>query len=234
MRTMSTTAVLLPGSGSDEIFVTAAFAQPLAAAGSTLVAPRPQPARLVEAAVEALDSAADAAAEPVLVGGVSFGAHVATSWAIANQDRCAGVLAALPAWIGTPDSAPAAVAAATSARLIRTHGLPHAVSLAVDGVAEWLATELRRAWPRQGPALADGLTATAHHPAPTAHQLAQLDRPVGIVTCTDDAVHPHGVGAAWAAALPNADLTTTTWEVAGTDPGVLGAQAVRSWQRAAD
>lgn len=55
-------AVLLPGSGSDEVFVTAAFARPLGALGLRLVAPRPSPgASVVAGYLSAFDEAADRA-----------------------------------------------------------------------------------------------------------------------------------------------------------------------------
>ncbi|MGH3433101.1 MAG: alpha/beta hydrolase, partial [Thermocrispum sp.] len=119
------TAVLLPGSGSDEVFLHAAFADPLAAAGVSLRAVPPK-ASVVRNYLQALDAAADAAASrggKLLVGGVSLGAHVAVQWAASRPGCCAGVIAALPAYTGLADGAPAAVAARASADLVRAEGL---------------------------------------------------------------------------------------------------------------
>jgi pimeloyl-ACP methyl ester carboxylesterase len=76
-------AVLLPGSGSTADFVHRAFDRPLAAAGYRLVAPEPQPGPGVVAAAAAALAGALRQHRVALVGGVSLGAHVATSWAAA-------------------------------------------------------------------------------------------------------------------------------------------------------
>lgn len=224
------TAVLLPGTGSDEAFVAAAFERPLTEHGIRLIAPPPEPGDdLVHAASRALDAAAADAAEPVLVGGISLGAHVAAAWALRNQRRCAGLLAALPAWNGAADAAPAALAARSSASLVRAHGLEAALRLATADVAPWLAAELTRAWRRTGPALADGLDAAASHPAPELTTLATLDVPAGIAACTDDDVHPADVAYAWADALPAAAVRETSLAAIGRDPSRLGHAALRAY-----
>lgn len=227
---MTPVAVMLPGTGSDEVFVDAAFGAPMASVGIRLVAPRPEPSDLVAAGLRAFDAAA--AEAPVLVGGVSFGAHLAATWAIGNRDRCAGLLAVMPAWTGPADGSPAARAANASASLIREHGLPAALDVATGGVAPWLATELRRAWPRQGRDLVAGLTAAAAHPAPDLAELSTLDVPAAVVTCTDDAVHPADVAYAWVGALPDATLATTTLDAVGADPATLGRVALEAYDRA--
>ncbi|MGE3284595.1 MAG: alpha/beta hydrolase [Pseudonocardia sp.] len=87
------TAVVLPGSGSDDDFVRRAFTGPLAALGIRLVAPAPLPGRAVVAGYrEALDDAAAGATargEALLAGGVSLGALVAARWA-ADRAGAAG------------------------------------------------------------------------------------------------------------------------------------------------
>src|SRR6201996_2303160 len=78
-------AVVLPGTGSDDDYITRAFGRPLRDAGATLLAPPPQPTRLVGGYLSALD---DAAREgPILVGGVSIGAAVAVAWALRHPER---------------------------------------------------------------------------------------------------------------------------------------------------
>ncbi|WP_166463005.1 alpha/beta fold hydrolase [Amycolatopsis acidicola] len=226
---MSTvTAVLMPGTGSDEIFVRAVFAGPLAAAGVRALTPRPAPgARLAVGFLTLLDSLAE---EPLLVGGISFGAHLAAEWAVRNPDRCAGLLLALPAWHGEPGDAPASMAAKASADLVEREGMERALKFSVDGVAPWLAEELGRAWRRHGDGLPASLRVAAGHPAPTLEALAGLDIPVGIAACVDDPVHPAEVAHEWAAAFPRATIRETTLAALGEDRESLGRAAVAAWQ----
>lgn len=221
----ATTAVLLPGTGSDEVFVRAVFAEPLACLGIELVAPAPR-AELAEGHLGALDAAADAHGAPILVGGISFGAHLAAAWALRNQARCAGLLAALPAWNGAADDAPASVAARASAELVRAVGVAEAVALATADVAPWLAEELGRAWHGRGPDLAAGLDIAAAYPAPELTALRTLDVPTGIAACTDDPVHPAEVAYAWADAIPRARVRDTTLAAVGADRAALGRATV--------
>ncbi|SFQ60803.1 hypothetical protein SAMN05421810_110186 [Amycolatopsis arida] len=226
-------AVVLPGTGSDEVFARAVFEGPLRAVGLRAVAPPPPAgAALVTGSLAVLDELAAAAGEPIVVGGISLGAHLATEWAVRNPRRCAGVLAALPAWIGRRADAPAAVAARASADLVDRHGVSAALALATDGVPDWLAAELRRAWKRHGTGLAASLRAAAAHPAPLATALAALRVPVGIAACGDDPVHPAATAYAWARALPRATVRETTLVALGRDPESLGRAAVLAWLQA--
>ena len=224
-------AVLLPGTGSDEIFVRSVFAGPARAAGIEAVFPRPSAGSgLAVGFLTLLDSLA--AEAPLVVGGISFGAHLAAEWAVRNPRRCAGLLLALPAWHGAPAGAPASLAAKVSADLVEREGLEKALSLSVAGVAPWLADELTRTWRRHGTGLAAGLRVAAGHPAPTVDELRTLDRPVGIAACTDDPVHPVAVAREWAAALPRAVLRETTLTALGADRESLGRAAVEAWRAA--
>lgn len=233
LRLPAKVAVVLPGTGSDEVLVAAAFGRPLADVGVRLIAPAPQPGpRLADSYHAALDAAAAEAGGPILVGGVSFGAHLSAAWALRNPARCAGLLAALPAWNGAPADAPAALAAHASAALVRAEGLERALALATHGVAPWLADELARAWRRQGAGLADGLDAAAVHPAPELTALGQLDVPAGVVACTDDPVHPVDVACGWVDAMPRAHLVEITLAALGADRAVLGRAAVLGFLRA--
>ncbi|MGC7098908.1 alpha/beta fold hydrolase [Amycolatopsis lurida] len=229
-----TTAVLLPGTGSDEVFVRAAFAGPLREAGIALTAPAPPPegTALIEGYLAAFEATAAVVEGKLLVGGVSLGAHLAAEWALRHPERCSGLLLALPAWNGVPDGAPASVAARISADMVERDGLAGALRIATDGVAPWLAAELNRAWPRHGAGLAAGLRAAGAHPAPTLDALAQLRVPVGIAACADDPVHPVTVAHAWAAALPRARVRETTLAALGEDRSALGRAAVEAWQQA--
>lgn len=224
---------MLPGSGSDDSFIRSVFADALAGVGVALVAPAPRRGADVVAGYRAaLDTAAGP--EPVLVGGISLGAHVAARWAAAApRGRVAGLLLALPAWTGPPSvTTPAAVAARWTAARAREGGIAAAVA-ATAGAPPWLASELRRSWAGYGAGLAPALEAAAAEPAPTEAELGALDVPVGVVALVDDPVHPLAVAEAWQAALPRSALVTTTLAVFGADPGALGQAAVLAWLRAA-
>jgi pimeloyl-ACP methyl ester carboxylesterase len=219
------TAVLLPGTGSDEVFVRRVFEGPVTAAGLRLVAPRPHPGgELAERQLADLDAAADRYG-PIVVGGISLGAHVAAEWAAARPSDCAGLLLALPGWYGAAGSAPGSVAARISADAVDTHGVDAALATATDGVPAWLAAELHRAWRRAGDGLAESLRVAVHRAAPTLDLLAGITAPAGVVGCVDDPVHPFEVARAWAAALPAAELRSVTFAEFGADPAALGRAA---------
>ncbi|GAA4527305.1 alpha/beta hydrolase [Amycolatopsis samaneae] len=231
--TIPRTAVLLPGTGSDEVFVRAVFARPLAALGIELLAPAPPPGKaLAEGYFAELDRLA-AAHGPLLAGGISFGAHLAAEWAVRAPGRCRGLLAALPAWHGAPGPAPAALAATLSADLVARHGVEGALAQAATGSPPWLAAELGRAWRRHGNDLAASLRAAASRPAPSLAALGVLSFPAGIATCVDDPVHPTKVAQEWAGALPRAAVVETTLTALGTDRESLGRATVLAWLRAA-
>ncbi|WP_216217415.1 alpha/beta hydrolase [Amycolatopsis aidingensis] len=226
-------AVLLPGTGSDEVFVRSVFAGPLRALGLEVLAPPPPPAEaLTSGYLARLDAEAEAAREPLLVGGISLGAHLAAEWALREPARCAGVLAAMPAWNGLPAAAPARQAALVSAEQVDRDGLDATLARSAAAVPAWLAAELDRAWRRYGEGLATGLRAAASHPAPELAELRLLGVPVGIATCTDDPVHPAAVAWEWAAALPSAAVCETTLEALGRDRESLGRATVLAWLRA--
>ena len=221
------TTVLLPGTGSDDDFVYRAFSPALHEVGAVVVTPRPQPHRLVAGYCEDLDNAARAAhPAPIAVGGVSIGAAVAIEWALANPGRTIAVLAALPAWTGEPDTAPAAMAARYSAELLRNDGLVATTASMQASSPRWLADELARSWLGQWPALPDAMDEAARYTAPTSGQLELLTAPLGVVSATDDQVHPLEVGIEWMSAAPRAALRTVTLDDIGADPAVLGAQCL--------
>lgn len=216
------TAVLLPGTGSDDEYIHRAFSGALQQVGVALTAPRPQPAHLVDSYLAALDAATTATQGPILVGGVSIGAAVAIAWALARPDRVVAVLAALPAWTGSPDAAPAALAARHTARQLRHDGLAATVAQLRTSSPAWLADELTRSWTGQWPQLPDALKEAASYVAPDRTDLQRLRVPLGVAAATDDAVHPLHVAAEWVAAAPRAALRTVTLDQIGAEPGVLG------------
>lgn len=222
-------AVLLPGTGSDEVFVRSVFAGPAAFAGVEIRTPRPPAGeKVVVGLLTLLDELARTG--PLLVGGISLGAHLAAEWAVRRPDRCAGLLLAMPAWHGEPGDAPASLAAKASADLVEREGLPRALELSVAGIAPWLADELTRAWTRHGDSLAASLRTAADHAAPTLRELAALDVPAGIAACRDDPVHPIAAARAWADALPRAAVRELTLDALGADRESLGRAVFDAWQ----
>jgi pimeloyl-ACP methyl ester carboxylesterase len=214
-------AVLLPGTGSDDDYVYRAFFDALHGVGAVVAAHPPQPGGLVSGYVAALDGAARET--PIVAGGVSLGAAVATSWALAHPTRVVAVLAALPAWTGDPDAAPAAQAARHTADVLRRDGLVAATAAMRQSSPPWLADELERSWARLWPGLPDSLDEASRYVAPTYAELERLSVPMGITSAVDDPVHPLEVGRLWAAAAPRAALRTVTLDEIGADPGALGA-----------
>lgn len=224
LRLRDVTAVLLPGTGSDDDYVYRAFSSALHGHDATVVTPAPEPHDLVGGYVRALDDAARTG--PVVVGGVSIGAAVATAWASRHPDRTLGVLAALPAWTGAPHDAPAALMARQSADALRRLGLAAAIGEMRAGSPPWLAEELTRSWTGQWPALPDAMEEAARYEAPGGADLARLTVPLGVAAATDDPVHPIEVALEWVAAAPRAALRTVTLVEMGGDPSVLGAACV--------
>lgn len=215
------TAVVLPGTGSDDDYIARAFGAPLHDAGVRLLSPCPQPTRLIDGYIDALNDAARAG--PIAVGGVSIGAAVAVAWALQHPDRTVAVLAALPAWTGAPDGATAAVAAQHSARQLRDDGLEATTAQMRASSPSWLADELARSWLGQWPHLPDAMEAAAGYVAPSLEDLQRLATPLGVAAAQDDPIHPIDVGRQWAAAAPHAALRTVTLDQIGADPAALGA-----------
>jgi len=215
------TTVLLPGTGSDHDYVYRAFSGPLREAGAVLVAPPPRPDRLIDGYLSALD---DAAREgPIAVGGVSIGAAVAAAWALAHPDRTVAVLAALPAWVGAPGSAPAALAARHSAAQLREDGLAATTMQMRASSPAWLADELARSWRAQWPQLPDAMEDAAAYVAPSCADLSSLAAPLGVAAAIDDPIHPLQVAVDWVGAAPRAALRTVTLDQIGADTAALGS-----------
>ena len=213
------TAVLLPGTGSDEDYLRRAFAGPLAEAGISLTAVPPEADALVAGYLRALD----ATTGPIVVGGVSIGAAVATRWALAHPGRALAVLAVLPPWTGTPDGAPAALSARHTADQLRRTGLAATTAAMRSSSPQWLADELSRSWRRQWPGLPDAMDEAAAYPGPSAAELGRLATPMAVVAAPDDVIHPSEIALEWASSVPRAALRTVTLERFGPDPVALGA-----------
>jgi pimeloyl-ACP methyl ester carboxylesterase len=216
------TAVLLPGTGSDEDYLRRAFAGPLAEAGITLTAVSPEADGLVAGYLRALD----AATGPIVVGGVSIGAAAATRWALAHPGRAMAVLAVLPPWTGAPDGAPAALSARHTADQLRRDGLAATSAAMRSSSPAWLADELSRSWRRQWPSLPDAMDEAAAYPGPSAAELGRLTTPMAVVAAADDVIHPSAIALEWASSAPRAALRTVTLKQFGPDPSALGAASL--------
>lgn len=215
------TTVLLPGTGSDDDYVYRAFSGALGGVGAVVRAEAPRPESLIEGFLAALDNACRR--EPIAVGGISIGAAVATAWALAHPGHAVAVLAALPPWTGSPETAAAALTARQSARALRRDGLVATTTQMRASSPRWLADELTRSWLGQWPSLPDAMEEASHFMAPTSVQLNGLSAPMGVVAAVDDPIHPLEVGQEWATAAPRAALRTVTLAEFGADPAALGA-----------
>ncbi|WP_326833792.1 alpha/beta hydrolase [Amycolatopsis rhabdoformis] len=225
--------VLLPGTGSDEVFVQTVFAGPSALVGARLITPAPPPgAALADGYLEELDRLARVHGS-LIVGGVSFGAHLAAEWAVANPGRCEGLVCALPAWNGEPGSAAAAVAARASADLVAAQGVDGALAAVAAGSPGWLVDELSRAWRRQGDELVAGLRVAAERRAPSVAELATVDVPAGVAGCDGDLVHPVAVAREWAATVPRGAVEVVRLADFGRDREVLGRAGMLAFLKAA-
>lgn len=221
MSNSAAVAVVLPGSGSDAEFARQAFGPALDVRNITVVPVDPDPRGVVASYRAALDEAAEHAGR-ILAAGISIGAAVALQWALAQPDRVLAVLAAMPAWTGTPDGAPAAQSAAFTATRLRADGLASVTAQMQASSPRWLADTLTRSWAAHGPELAHALDEAAAYVAPDRPQLRRLNVPVGVVGVRDDAVHPVEVAQEWAALLPRSALAKVTLDEVGADPAVLG------------
>jgi len=212
--------VLLPGTGSDDDYLSRAFSPLHDEAGAVLLVHPPNPNRLVDDYLDALNEAA--LQGPIAVGGVSIGAAVAVTWALANPGRCVAVLAALPAWTGRPNRAPAAISAEYTAELLRQDGLAATTAQMQASSPGWLADELTRSWRNQWPGLPDAMEEAARYVSPESAELEQLDAPLAVVAATDDPIHPLEVGQDWARAAPCSALRTINLRDFGPNPPLLG------------
>ena len=223
--------VLLPGTGSDDDYLRRALAGPLEAAGAVVVTVAPEPERLVDGYLRALDRACrQAGSGRIAVGGVSLGAALAARWASAHPERTVAVLAALPPWTGDPGAAPAALSARHTAAQLRRDGLAATTAAMRASSPPWLAEELSRSWGRQWPALPEAMEEAAAYVAPSEAELRRLDAPLAVVAAVDDPIHPAAVAADWASWAPHAALRTVSLAAFGPDPGVLGTACVEALQ----
>jgi len=240
-------AVLLPGTASTAEFLLRAFGPALAALGIGLVGGDGARDGDVDARLAQLDEAVDKF-RPVLVGGVSIGAHVAARWASGrlapssdghrpgSPEGCRpeGLLLAMPAWTGAPG--PVAAASAVAADEVARDGVTAAlrrIRATAAPESRWVVEELAAAWPAYSDReLAATLRATAAAAGPSAEELGAVGVPCGVAVLRDDSLHPAAVGRAWADALPRAAVVETGLAAVGADRAALGRAAVLAWLRA--
>lgn len=224
--------VLLPGTGSDDDYLRRALAGPLQDAGAQVIVVAPQPNRLVQGYLEAMERAWRQAtpSRRIAVGGVSLGAVLAARWALDHPDRVAAVLAVLPPWTGEPGDAPAASSARHTAETLRRDGLAATTAAMRASSPPWLAEELARSWERQWPLLPDAMEQAAACVAPTRDELGRLEVPLAVVAAADDAIHPASVAADWAGCAPHTALRTVRLAEFGPHPELLGAACVEALQ----
>ncbi|MGL4306773.1 MAG: alpha/beta fold hydrolase [Mycobacteriaceae bacterium] len=220
-------AVVLPGTGSDAHFALRAFAPALTRLGVVPVAAEPDPTDLIGSYLKTLD-AVSAKHHQIIVAGISIGAAVATSWALENPQSVYAIFAALPAWTGEPQDAPASLSARFTAEQLQEYGL-HSVTEAMrQSSPPWLGAELARSWSAQWPGLPLAMQAAAQYCAPTLAQLRELPIPLCLCGTTDDPVHPLNISQDWADAAPHAQLTTVSLSEIGTNPAILGQSCLQS------
>ena len=195
------TAVLLPGTGSDDDYVYRAFSAALHDVGAVVVTPPPQPDRLIDGYVSELDNAARLGA--IAVGGVSIGAAVAVNWALAHPTRAVAVLAALAAVDGLAGvrAGRAGGQALRRCAAPRRAGVGDLTDARVEPRLAGRRTDpvLGRAMARAARRHGGGVAATS---SPTCAELEALTVPMGVAAATDDPVHPLEVGFEWVAAAP--------------------------------
>ena len=222
------TLIVMPGTGSDDDFAGRAFGPAAARRGWRIVTPRPA-ADLVGGYVRALDDAAAASGDGVIVGGVSIGAVVALTWALHSPAAaaCRGVVAALPPWSGEPGASLAAASARATADAIEADGLEPVIDAMTASSPAWLSAELSRSWRVLAPhGLLGQLRAAAAVTAPVPAELARLAVPLAVAGAPDDPLHPIDVAREWAAAAPRGALVEVPLPEWGPRPELLGHTAL--------
>lgn len=231
-------ALVAHGVGSTSRFVRDAFAVPFARAGWRLATydlrghggstPLADPAdHALDRHLDDLDAVVAATGASV-VGGVSLGGHVATSWS-ADRRLARATVACLPAWTGraVPGHGPHAAVAAEVAS-VGVAGM--LARFETDGEMEpWLRRVLLRDWRAHDPdSLAAALTALDGALAPTEAELRSLPSPLALVAWPDDPGHPLATAEEWAGWAPRAALETIALPDLATTSEPMGEAAVRA------
>ncbi|MGN6333683.1 MAG: alpha/beta fold hydrolase [Motilibacteraceae bacterium] len=224
------TAMLLHGSGSTGEFAERALGPALRAEGWEVRALEDRSGD-VETLERAIGRAAAHGDGPLLLAGISLGAHAAVRWAAHGPEptRLVGLLLGLPAWTGAP--ADVAALSALAADDVERDGMDQVLARLRD--QGWVGAELARAWPGYGQErLVRALRATAAAPGPTPEQLAAVPVPVGLVAVADDPFHPVRVAQEWQRLLPRAALEVLPASAPAADRSVIGGRGMRALRQA--
>jgi pimeloyl-ACP methyl ester carboxylesterase len=223
----SPVAILAHGAGSSADFLACAFpADRLGVSRAHYLENRTGDVQQIKAAL--LTAARDIDA-PVLLGGVSLGAHAATLALPHAPKNVVGGVLALPAWTGSGQ--PVAELTAVAAEAIAALGTAEILTQLPP--ADWVTHHLRLAWAQRTDAeLARELANAAQQDGPSLANLRGITVPVGLVKLEDDPLHPAAVADLWAREIPAASTMGLARDEPGTDLAVF-ADAARAALRAA-
>ncbi|MDA9913161.1 alpha/beta hydrolase [Candidatus Nanopelagicales bacterium] len=219
-------AILAHGAGSSGEFLARAFpADRLGVADCIYLDDRTGDINRIQ---ENLRSAVQDTDAPVLLGGVSLGAHAAAMVLSDPPSNVVGGLLILPAWSGA--NQPVADLTAIAAEAVR--------SLGSQGVlqelptTDWVTEQLSLAWARRtDESLVNELATAAEQPGPTLAQLRTIPVPVGLVKLQQDPLHPATVAELWSREIPAASVTQLLRDEPAPDLAVF-ADAARAALRA--
>ena len=161
-----------------------------------------------------------------VVGGVSYGAHLAAHLA-AHGSSCDALLIALPAWIGASGSA-ATLTAATGDE-IAENGIAETLRRVDRDAPAWVAREMNAAWSTYDDiSLAHALHTAASAAAPTDVELRSIDTRAVVISLTNDPFHPIEVARQWSEFMPHSLLVEVDYEMGATAPdfGTAAANAL--------
>ena len=238
------TVALLPGSGSTGDFMARAFAPVIDSRSAVVVTHASGDARAIAAQLGATYDECAARGTPITcVIGVSIGAHAAGWWAStrpskpthptatdhASHRQPLELVLAMPAWTGAPDDIAATTAYA--AERLATQGVAAELDLLhTQFPDDWVVTELDTAWRTRDPSqLVCSLRGTATSVSPTLDDLAHISIPTCVVALADDPLHPADVARTWAAAIPDATLTTVARAAPAADRAAFGNAVLAAW-----
>lgn len=215
------------GAGSSARFLARAFpSDQLGMAESVYLDDRTGSVSAIE---DALRYEVEASSGPVVVGGVSLGAHAAARLLSDPPANVVGAMLCLPAWSG-----PAGFVAgltATAAQAIELLGI--AGVLAELPADDWVTLELADAWSERTDAeLVAELEQAAVQPGPTEAQLRSIGVPVGVVSMAGDPLHPASVSAQWGHEILRSDVRSLGRDEPGKNLDVF-ADVARAALRAA-
>ncbi|MDP4014398.1 MAG: alpha/beta hydrolase [Candidatus Nanopelagicales bacterium] len=219
-------AVLIHGAGSDSGFMSRAFPrEDLGVARCLYLDDRS--GRVSDIAAK-LDEVARGADDPVVLVGVSLGAHAAAT-SLARGLDVAGAVLCMPAWTGPASGAADMTAAAAEAVSV----LGIAAVLGELDPSDWVTRELTRSWNGRGSEdLAAELRRAAVQPAPRRQALERIHVPTGVIALSGDPMHPVSVAAAWTSVIPGAAMEVVSRDRPAESVSCFGTAARSALMRA--